>query len=239
MAPADRTSGGHPRGGPAELPPGDAANEASDSDATGEASAGSTAEPAAVEDATRKAGRVDVVAEAIDRLTAEIHRLNERAEHREAIIDSLHAELETLRRGDRRTLLRPVLTAAARLHGDLVRQAASLPADFDAARASILLDSFGASVELLLLDNGVLIETPEAGTAFDPRRHRALSKTPTAHATLANTIASVTHPGYIDFASDTILAHAHVAVFSPVPPELPDGGTAADHRPTADQEIAE
>ena len=63
-------------------------------------------------------------------------RYHDRAEQREGVIDYLRSELELLRRGERRGLLRPLLTEMCRLAADLLRQAADLPADFDAAKAA-------------------------------------------------------------------------------------------------------
>ena len=73
-------------------------------------------------------------------------RYHARAEQREAVIDFLRSELETLRRGERRGLLRPVLAEMCRLREDLISQAASLPADFDAAKAAGLLRSYAETL---------------------------------------------------------------------------------------------
>jgi len=164
----------------------------------------------------------DRVVDSIERLTAEVLKSHERAAHREAVIDALHGELETLRRGERRSLLRPLLTGAARLRNDLLRQAETLPDDFDASRASQLLLSFADSVELMLEDNGVAIEMPFVGHAFEPRRQRAIGKVETFHPALAGTIVEVTRAGVTDVDSGAILAHAEVRVYVFDPSSIPD-----------------
>ncbi|NVC25351.1 hypothetical protein E7Z53_18200 [Kocuria salina] len=152
-------------------------------------------------------------AASIDRLTDELRKHHERASHRERVIDSLHTEVESLRRGERRSLLRPILTATARLHDDLVRQAESLPENFDARRAANLLQSFADSVELMLDDHGVRIDVPELGSDFDARRHRTIGKTGTPEAGYASKIAEVRRGSYVDSETGSILSHAEVVVF--------------------------
>ena len=52
-----------------------------------------------------------------------------------------------LRRGERRGLLRPLLADMCRLRDDLLKQAATLPAEFDAAKAADLLRSYAETIE--------------------------------------------------------------------------------------------
>jgi len=104
-------------------------------------------------------------------------RYHARAEQREGVIDHLHAEVDRLRRGERRGLLRPLLVEICRLRNDLLRQAEDLPADFDAGRARLLLRSYADSVELALEDSGVATFAPEQGDQFEPRLHRRSNRT--------------------------------------------------------------
>lgn len=157
---------------------------------------------------------VEVLLAAVEELRVEVHRSNERAVHREQVIDTLHAELEVLRRGERRSMLRPPLTVAARLRDDLLRQATSLPADFDTARMAKLLASFADSLELMLDDNGVSIEQPRVGDPFDPKRHRAQAKVDSTDASLVNRIAEVRRAGYLDLESGAVLSHAEVTIYA-------------------------
>lgn len=176
------------------------------------------------------------VTASLDQLTNELKKHHERASHREAVIDSLQAEGELLRRSERRLLLRPLLAATARLRDELLLQANTLPEDFDAPRATKLLQSFADSVELVLGDHGVRIKTPEIGDDFDARQHRIAGKTETSIAEHANTIAEIRRVGYIDSESGVILSHPAVIVFfhdSSVPD--PDSVVAAEEpeeRPT-------
>ena len=82
------------------------------------------------------------IAASVRDLAESAERYHVRAEQREAVIDHLHAEVDRLRRGERRGLLRPLLVEMCRLRNDLLRQAGELPADFDAragrAAASVL-----------------------------------------------------------------------------------------------------
>ena len=86
---------------------------------------------------TASTGQSDAeIAAAIHRLANSAENYHDRAQQREGVIDYLRSELELLRRGERRGLLRPLLTQMCRLRADLLRQAATLPADFDAAKAA-------------------------------------------------------------------------------------------------------
>ena len=108
----------------------------------------------------------------IQRLLVTSERYHARAEQREGVIDHLRAEVDRLRRGERRGMLRPLLVEMCRLRNDLLRQAEDLPGDFDADRARLLLRSYADSVELALEDDGVVTFTPEKGDRFEPRMHR-------------------------------------------------------------------
>ena len=63
------------------------------------------------------------VASATQEIAAAADRYHARAEQREGVIDYLRSELDLLRRGERRGLLRPVLAEICRLRDDLLRQA--------------------------------------------------------------------------------------------------------------------
>jgi molecular chaperone GrpE len=155
-------------------------------------------------------------AEALRRLADSAERYHDRAQQREGVIDYLHAELELLRRGERRGLLRPLLTQMCRLHADLTRQAAFLPPDFDAAKAVRLLQSYAETLEEALGDNGVVTYQPDEGEPFNPRRHRQVKRQPSADPALEGRIATVRQPGYLDLEADGPLAPAEVTVFMAV-----------------------
>jgi molecular chaperone GrpE len=137
-----------------------------------------------------------------------------RAEQREGVIDHLRSEVEVLRRGERRGLLRPVLTDMCRLRNDLLRQAAELPADYDAAKAAELLLSYAESIQLTLESNGVIAYAPNDGEPFDPRMHRRVAGETSADPALAGRIANVRRDGYLDIEANNPIAPAEVTVFA-------------------------
>ena len=108
------------------------------------------------------------IAASVRELANSAERYHARAEQREGVIDHLRAEVDRLRRGERRGLLRPLLAEMCRLRNDLLRQAAELPADFDAERAALLLRSYAETVELTLESNGVVTYAPDERRAVRP-----------------------------------------------------------------------
>lgn len=141
-------------------------------------------------------------------------RYHARAEQREGVIDHLRSEVELLRHGERRGLLRPLLTDICRLRNDLLRQAADLPADYDAAKAAELLLSYAESIQLTLESNGVITYAPDDGEPFDPRMHRRVAGEATADPALAGRIAQVRRDGYLDIEAKSPIAPAEVTVFA-------------------------
>jgi len=142
-------------------------------------------------------------------------RYHARAEQREAVIDFLRSELDTLRRGERRGLLRPILADLCRLREDLLSQAAALPPDFDADKAAGLLRSYADTIELTLESNGVVTYAPDDGDRFDPRLHRRVGGEPAADPALAGHIGAVRRDGYLDIEANSPIAPAEVTVFAP------------------------
>lgn len=143
-------------------------------------------------------------------------RYHTRAEQREGVINLLRSELEVLRRGERRGLLRPLLADLCRLRGDLLSQSAALPTDFDAVKAADLLRSYAETIELTLDSNGVVTYAPEGGERFDPRLHRRVAGQPTDDPALAGHIAAVRRVGYLDIEANSPIAPAEVTVFAAV-----------------------
>jgi len=140
-------------------------------------------------------------------------RYHARAEQREAIIDHLREEVDRLRRGERRGLLRPVLADLCRLRDDLLKQADTLPGDFDATKAADLLRSYAETIELTLESNGVITFMPDDGDLFNPRMHRRVSDELTDEPARAGHIAEVRRDGYLDIEADSPIAPAEVSVF--------------------------
>jgi molecular chaperone GrpE len=195
--------------------------EATEQLTTQETEAGPTPEPSATaspaaDPPDQTAALLATISEAVERLAASSERDHARAEQREGVIDHLHSEVDLLRRGERRGLLRPLLVQTSRLRNDLLRQAEDLPDDFDAERARVLLRSYAESVELTLEDNGVVTFAPEAGDQFEPRLHRRAGGEPTSDPTLAGRVARVKRSGYLDSEANLPIAPAEVVLFVPV-----------------------
>ncbi len=99
----------------------------------------------------------------------------------------------------------------------MLKQATSLPEEFDASRAQKLLRSFADSIEITLGDFGVGIYTPDLGGEYDPRCHKAVSSAPTADPALVRRIADVRKDGYQDTEIGAPLTQAEVIVYVAAP----------------------
>lgn len=153
---------------------------------------------------------------AVGELAGAAERYHDRAAQREGVIDYLRTELDTLRRGERRGMLRPLLTEMCRLRNDLLRQAATLPSGYDAEQAAKLLASFAETVDIALENNGVVSYAPDAGDPFDPRRHRRVRGVQSDDPAKAGRIAQVLRDGYLDTEANSPIVPAEVAVFMAV-----------------------
>jgi molecular chaperone GrpE len=153
------------------------------------------------------AARTREMADASDRYHA-------RAEQREGVIEHLRSELELLRQGERRGLLRPLLAELCRLRDDLLKQAATLPADFGADKSADLLRSYAETIELTLENSGVVTYAPDSGDPFNPRMHRRVSSEPTADQAQGGHVAAVQRDGYLDIEANSPIAPAAVTVFA-------------------------
>jgi len=154
------------------------------------------------------------VASATQEVAAAADRYHTRAEQREGVIDYLRSELDLLRRGERRGLLRPVLAELCRLRDDLLKQAATLPADFSADKAADLLRSYAETIELTLENNGVVTYAPDSGDAFNPRLHRRISGALTADPALTGHVAGIQRDGYLDIEANSPISPAEVSVYA-------------------------
>jgi molecular chaperone GrpE len=170
--------------------------------------------PPAADLPDQNAALLVAIFEAVERLAASSEGYHTRAEQRETVIEHLHSELDRLRRGERRGLLRPLLVETCRLRNDLLRQAEDLPDDFDADRARLLLRSYAESVELALEDNGVVTFAPQTGDQFEPRLHRRVGGEPASDPILAGHVARVRRSGYLDADTNMPIAPAEVVLFT-------------------------
>jgi molecular chaperone GrpE (heat shock protein) len=176
------------------------------------------------------------VAGRLDAIEARLGALNDRAAHREAVIDRLHREKEELRRGERRLLLEPVVSDLIRLHDSLTREVARAYAGGQPAHAE-LLRSFADEVELALDRCGVEVLTAEPGAHHSVSEHRVVAVLPTDARERHNTIAEVVGMGFRDRDSGRVrrplLARfhrfGHAGVDGPGTPDgTPDIVTAGD-----------
>lgn len=169
-----------------------------------------SAEPAATDvEVSSEVSPVDMIQQVLE----ETRRYHARAEQREAVIDKMHSELERLRRGERRGLLRPLLSELSRLRDDILHQSRSLPADFDAESARMLLDSYAESIAMMLADNGVTTFSPLRDEPFEPRRHRAVGREPSTDPASTGRIAATRREGYLDVETNVPVAPAEVVIF--------------------------
>ena len=189
--------------------------------AAGQAEADLAAEPAAAGPPDHSAALLLTICENVERLAVSAERYHARAEQREGVIDHLHDEVDRLRRGERRGLLRPLLVEMCRLRNDLLRQAEDLPGDFDAGRARLLLRSYAESVELALEDGGVATFAPETGDRFEPRMHRRVGGESTDDPEAVGRVAQVRRSGYLDVDTNIPIAPAEVMLYVPAAPGTP------------------
>jgi molecular chaperone GrpE len=196
----------------------------------GQAEADLAVEPMAADPPDHTGALLVTISESMERLATSAERYHARAEQREGVIDHLRDEVDRLRRGERRGLLRPLLVEMCRLRNDLLRQAEDLPGDFDADRARLLLRSYAESVELALEDGGVATFAPEKGDRFDPRMHRRVGGETSDDAEAVGRIARVRRSGYLDVDTNTPIAPAEVVLYVPATPGTPQGASR-EHGP--------
>ncbi|MFG1917483.1 nucleotide exchange factor GrpE [Micromonospora sp. NPDC048898] len=184
------------------------------------------------------AGLADRVTGELAGLRAELARTQDRAAAREQVIDRLHEENQRLRAGERRLLLRPLLTDLQRLRHDLLRTAAGLPPTFDATAAAEMLRSYAANLELTLERGGVSVLAPAVGAVFDPSTQRATATEPASDPGQHGTVAAVVLDGYHDVEAGRTAVPAAVRVHRWTDPEPPAGephpepGHGNQHAPT-------
>ena len=156
----------------------------------------------------------------ITALDARLGGLDERARHREAVIDRLHAENQELRAGERRSVLDPVITDLIRLHEQLTREAAGLR-ERGEDRLAALLDSLADDALLALERVGVEPVEARAGDPFQADLHRPLSAVDDPDPDRAHTIARVAAQGFRDAATGRIRRRVQAHFFQHAAPDTP------------------
>jgi molecular chaperone GrpE (heat shock protein) len=135
------------------------------------------------------------LASRLSQVEAQLAGFHQRAAHREAVIDQLHAENQLLKTGLSRVVLEPVVTDLIRLHDQLSREARRQANDGQDAK---LAWSFTDEVARVLERCGIDMYTAAPGELFDPIRHNPADVLDSSDETLHNTVAEVTAAGFID-----------------------------------------
>ena len=148
----------------------------------------------------------------LDEISKQSSLFHERAAAREAVLDRMYAEIDRLRSGERRQLLRPLLVDLIGLRNDLLQQSRELPESYSPAQAARLLESFAESVGESLQRHGVVAFTPEIGEKFDFRKHRKVGHVGASEGLLdpLDAVAAVRADGYLDLEADKLIAPAEV-----------------------------
>ena len=149
-------------------------------------------------------------------------RDHDRAQAREAVIDRLHGEVERLRAGEVRALLRPVVTDLRRLREDLLTQACSVPEAMTGDEVTVLLESYADSVALTLERCGIVAVRPVKDSKFDPRQQQVSDIAETGDRDLNGLVADIVSDGYAEADGGRPVAPARVIVYRHVGSAAPD-----------------
>jgi len=139
-------------------------------------------------------------------------REQERAAHREAVIDRLHSENQALRQRDLDAMLDPVRSALYRVY-DMARREAerwSGPAPPAAEHVGPLLAVVAEELCEVLARTGVEPFTPRAGEPYDPTRHRPVDTADVADEALDGTVVRTLSDGFTR--GETIARRADVVI---------------------------
>jgi molecular chaperone GrpE (heat shock protein) len=158
-------------------------------------------------------GAIGELRASLTALEAQAAREHDRAQAREAVIGRLHAEVERLRAGEARSLLRPAVTDLRRLRDDLIAQARSVPEAMTRAEVAVLLESYADSVLLILERCGVVAVRPEERTGYDPHQQQVSGIVETAEPDLDGTVAGIVSDGYAEADTGRPVAPTRVTVY--------------------------
>ncbi|GAB3686849.1 hypothetical protein GCM10027589_55510 [Actinocorallia lasiicapitis] len=126
-------------------------------------------------------------------LSATLEKEQERARHREEIIDRLHEENQLLRRGELQQMHEPVRAALFRLY-DVVRRAELTPPD--SANVAPLLAMIGDELAEALGRTGVEKYDVSPGDVYDRDLHRPLGAAPVEDKALDGRVVEVCSDGF-------------------------------------------
>ena len=130
---------------------------------------------------------------------------------RERVVDRLHAELQEYKQDLLLKVQRPIFVDLIQLHDDVGKMAEAQPQEGDGYAARSMLESIQTAVEDILYRQGVEPFRNEA-QAFDPRRQRTVTTTPTEDPALAKTVSQRLRPGFQ--AGDKIIRPEIVTVYT-------------------------
>ncbi|MDR3622949.1 MAG: nucleotide exchange factor GrpE [Paludisphaera borealis] len=128
---------------------------------------------------------------------------------RERVVDRLHAELQEYKQDLLLKVQRPIFVDLIQLHDDVGKMAEAQGDDGEAVRG--MLESIQTAVEDILYRQGVEPFRND-GEAFDPRRQRAVTTTPTDEPDRAKTVAQRLRPGFQ--AGDKVIRPEIVTVYT-------------------------
>ncbi len=170
---------------------------------------------AAVEAAVFAIGSVGEVLDAVVALEQRVTEIGRLAERHNELIDRLHAENQSLRKGELTQAVAPIFRDLIRLSDQLAQldETSTEPGKGDAALA-------GRQVLEILARSGVRPEDTEAGVPFDSAAHQGIGRRPTDDAAADGTVASVRRPGFVG-PDGKLLRAAEVEVWryeAPAPP---------------------
>lgn len=163
------------------------------------------------------------LAEVLEPITEQLRSLNDRAAHREAVIDRLHAENETLKDGRERKLMEPIVASLIRLIGHM--EGANRRAS-EAGEDTVgigMLQGFIHEIEDVLDSCGMHRARPIPGELFDPQHHQVKGREEVGDEALHNTVIAVASDGFIERGSGRAFQRSGVIVARYEPP------SAAEH----------
>ena len=131
-------------------------------------------------------------------LVMEIREQNAIAKERERVIDRLHGENQSLRRGELHAAMAPLFRDLVALHDDLDRTARHHEASGEGDGAAAGYRSLAQALVDILARYGVECYDAEVGAPYNAREHRAAGTAPTADRTLDRCISAVLRRGFRD-----------------------------------------
>lgn len=131
-------------------------------------------------------------------LVMEIREQNAIARERERVIDRLHGENQSLRRGELHAAMAPLFRDLVALHDDLDRTARQHEASGGGDGAAAGYRSLAQALVDILARYGVECYDAEVGAPYNAREHRAAGTTPTHDPTLDRCISEVIRRGFRD-----------------------------------------